>query len=146
MKKRWAVFAILIATSGCSLMSDCTARSGATLRMPVEATWSEGVGSIHRVKGYYRVGFELSPRLAVLYDGPLEYLNSPVPTDYCVEVLTEKCGEQLARATRLGSGHWNFGLVDVIARYDGKPGSSDECSFGRLTILQIIHAGAITPP
>ena len=133
----------LMALSGCASLGSCHISADQLDQRQITYGLFEPEGSIFRIQGIYRGGFEIS-KLAIAYDGPLDDLESYYFEDFCVNV-SQACWKSLDRATR-AQGRFrdsfdNFGLVDAIVLYDG-PNQSD-CPFGSVTITNLVSARSI---
>ncbi len=133
----------LTALSGCASLGSCHISADQLDQRQITYGLFEPEGSIFRIQGIYRGGFEIS-KLAIAYDGSLDDLESYYLKDFCVNV-SQACWKSLDRATRT-QGRFrdsfdNFGLVDAIVRYDGpNPG---DCPFGSVTITNLVSARSI---
>jgi hypothetical protein len=156
--KRTSTFSMLVLLalemiiSGC-VANICSDRSAVLLSMPVEDDISTSrVGSIHRLQGVYRSGFELGSLLATRcppqYKSLCDIRGLGNPTDYCVYFDRDQCFCDLERGTKAigesAATFTNFGFVDLVVRYDGTPPSLVPCVLGSITVLHVIQANPIS--
>jgi hypothetical protein len=134
-------------SAGCAAMCNCATGSPEQWKMPIETLLTdEDLGSLHRIQGTYKDGYELHGRITVCLpqDDTCDPRNALNMTDYCVAYDPDNCAEKVEAATR-AQGEFarafpSFGFVDVVVEYVSPKAKDGWCYLGVVKIVKLLQA------